>query len=114
MLVFVLGQFIYWTDPLSLLHCFLIVEMHPKPSPSGLGFSKSEYNQHVWWTLIYFSLLLNRKKKEYLCFSWRRIVSLCFRLQAEPLLYTGSTPFLFPLGEPLGLEAWEDVSLFPK
>lgn len=44
MLVFVLGQFIYLSDSLCLWHCFSTMELHPKVSPSGSGFSKLEYN----------------------------------------------------------------------
>lgn len=49
-----LGQFIFWIGSLSLWHCFSVVEMHPTTSPtsptspSGLGFSKLEHNQHMW------------------------------------------------------------------
>lgn len=82
---------------------FSIVEMHPKASPPGLHISIT----NMCVDSYLFSLLLQRK--DYLCFCWRRIVSLGFRGKLNPS--SAQEVPCSPLWEPLGLEGWEDDSL---
>lgn len=94
MLVFVLGQFIYLTHPLSLWHCFPIVAMHPRASPSGIGFSKLESNSRSWWTPVFFAA------------AWKQKGIFVFRLGCVPVLLTAElNPYcaqeMPPLSSPL-------------
>ena len=69
-------------------HHFSVVEMHPKPSPSELGFSKLEYNSYFPCCYV--------EKKGVSVFLLKEDCVLYFRLQAQPLLCSGSAPLLSP------------------
>lgn len=112
MLVFVLGQFIYLTHSLSLWHCFSVVEMHPKASPSGIGFSKLECNSENVVDSYLLSLLLHRTKGICLCGLEEDCVPGLQTAKLNPYCAQEVPPLVSPLRESLGLVGWEDFSFF--